>query len=113
MRNRTLSFIIIFSLIGFIIVFTGSSLNNELLTSIYRGGIALIIAVILGFIFSHLWKWITIDLKTSQDPQEQVSKASPSKEKVGSGRNEVPVKKNMDEQEIKKTSEHVKDLMSE
>lgn len=90
-----------FSMVSFAIVFVSSLLMNEWETSLFRAIIALGVGLVIGLLFSYLWKWIKLDLKESrsllEDKENQVSKSRRS--------SEAQVREN----EIEKTGNYVKD----
>lgn len=92
---------IVFSMFSFAIVFVSSLLKNGWETSLFRAIIALGVGLVIGLVFSYLWKWIRLDLKESRslldDKENQVPKSK--------GSSEAQVREN----EIEKTSNYVKD----
>lgn len=91
----------VFSMVSFAIVFVSSILMNEWETSLFRAIIALGVGLVIGLLFSYLWKWIRLDLKVSRsrldNEENQVTKSTRS------------AKAQVKETEIEKTGSYDKD----
>lgn len=80
-RQRVL-FTLVCSLLGFLIVFASSLTSNHVITSIFRGGVALFISLFIGFIFHIIWGFITLDLLNKESSSEIDSEAEAANDQV-------------------------------
>ncbi|RKL69018.1 hypothetical protein CR203_02980 [Salipaludibacillus neizhouensis] len=77
MSRQRILFILVSSLLGFLVVFASSLTSNSVITSLFRGGVAFAIFLFIGLIFHIIWGFITVDLVE----KEQFPKSTKGTEK--------------------------------
>jgi len=69
-------FMMIFSILCFVIVFVSSLSMNQWETSLFRAMISSCIGLVIGLLFSQLWTWINLDIKKSRPLPDQNNNGS-------------------------------------